>query len=228
MVASATFFDTAAAAVAGSLTAQVLLSAKGDVPAAGEAAAHDRPRVHHKPQVCRRVAAPPRRPLHLPRALLVRSDGSPHCLQVVRARAPDAVEFADGSTERVDVLLLCTGYQYHFPFLPPALFAPPPCGLTDHKAAASPPPRVGYRGSFVRPLLHHVFHADLPSLAFVGLPFKARAWQALAVTATADAAVQVAPFRLADYQAAWVARVLAGASVAAALATAPLPLAVHG
>ena len=61
-------------------------------------------------------------------------------------------EFSDGSVlEGVDVLLLCTGYEYSLDFLSPSLVA------------------VKERG--VHPVYQHLFHACWPGLTFMGLLF---------------------------------------------------------
>jgi thioredoxin reductase len=83
----------------------------------------------------------------------------------------------------IDTVLLCTGYEYHFEFLRGASFNGSPVlgdctGETHH------------HGSCVTPLAWHLFHSHIPNLSFVGLPFK------------------VVPFRLFEYQAELVARVL--------------------
>lgn len=58
------------------------------------------------------------------------------------------VVFADGSREAVDVIVWCTGYRNHFPFLCADIFAP------DENHA---------------PLYFRAFHPDRPGLYFVGL-----------------------------------------------------------
>jgi dimethylaniline monooxygenase (N-oxide forming) len=58
------------------------------------------------------------------------------------------VEFTDGSRERVDVIVYCTGYQITFPFFDDAFISAP-----DNHIA----------------LFRRVFHPDHPDLAFVGL-----------------------------------------------------------
>jgi cation diffusion facilitator CzcD-associated flavoprotein CzcO len=60
----------------------------------------------------------------------------------------DAVVFADGRREDVDLVVWCTGYRAEIPFLEPALLGPGPDRL---------------------PLYRHVFHLDAPGLMFVGL-----------------------------------------------------------
>ncbi|CAN6460764.1 unnamed protein product [Victoria cruziana] len=64
------------------------------------------------------------------------------------------VVFSDGSSVVADVVLHCTGYKYHFPFLETNGFVT----VDDN--------RVG-------PLYKHVFPPSLaPSLSFIGLPWK--------------------------------------------------------
>ncbi|MGC1214763.1 MAG: NAD(P)-binding domain-containing protein, partial [Micromonospora sp.] len=58
------------------------------------------------------------------------------------------VEFTDGRTDEVDLLVWCTGYRVEIPFLDPALLGAGPDSL---------------------PLYRHVFHLDAPGLALVGL-----------------------------------------------------------
>jgi len=82
------------------------------------------------------------------------------------------VVFTDGTRSRADVVLLATGYQMGFPFLQGAL-ANPPGNVVD--------------------LYKHVFHPNLPGLAFMGLCI------------VAGSVVPVI-----ELQARWVARVLAG------------------
>ncbi|KAL0550360.1 hypothetical protein IC582_014868 [Cucumis melo] len=65
-----------------------------------------------------------------------------------------AVVFQDGCTVSADVILHCTGYKYHFPF------------LETNGIVTVDNNRVG-------PLYKHVFPPALaPGLSFVGLPFK--------------------------------------------------------
>lgn len=63
--------------------------------------------------------------------------------------------FADGArtSEPVDTVLYCTGYNYSFPFL----------------GSDSP---VSVHENRVGPLYKHVFPTQAPTLAFVGLPWK--------------------------------------------------------
>ena len=82
------------------------------------------------------------------------------------------VVFSDGTRSRADVILLATGYNMGFPFLEGAL-ANPPGNAVD--------------------LYRHVFHPDLPGLAFLGLCI------------VAGSVIPVI-----ELQARWAARVLAG------------------
>ncbi|XP_022193189.2 flavin-containing monooxygenase FMO GS-OX5 isoform X2 [Nilaparvata lugens] len=65
----------------------------------------------------------------------------------------DSVEFQDGSVERVDVILYCTGYIYHFPFLSND------CGITVDD-------------NYVQPLYKHLFNINHPTMCFIGIPWK--------------------------------------------------------
>jgi dimethylaniline monooxygenase (N-oxide forming) len=60
----------------------------------------------------------------------------------------DEVEFVDGSRERVDVVVYCTGYRISFPFFDPGFIS-------------APGNRIG--------LFRRVLHPDIASLFFVGL-----------------------------------------------------------
>jgi thioredoxin reductase len=57
-------------------------------------------------------------------------------------------------TVQVDVIVFCTGYEYHFPFINPQV-----SNLQLH---------VGERR--VAPLVEQLWHAQVPNLAFLGLP----------------------------------------------------------
>lgn len=82
------------------------------------------------------------------------------------------VVFTDGSAIEADAIVCCTGYALRFPFLPDDL--------------------VEIKANRVE-LYKHVFHPDLPTLAFVGL-----------------CTVAGSHFPVAEMQGRWVARVLAG------------------
>ena len=84
----------------------------------------------------------------------------------------DQVVFADGSQAQADVVIFCTGYTLRFPFFPEKLIA-----IKRNRVE----------------LYRHVFHPDLPNLAFVGL-----------------CTVAGAHIPVAEIQGRWVARVLAG------------------
>lgn len=66
----------------------------------------------------------------------------------VAALDGDRVEFTDGRSDSVDLIIWCTGYRVDVPFLDPALLA---------------------GGADTLPLYRHVFHPDAPGLSFVGL-----------------------------------------------------------
>ena len=75
------------------------------------------------------------------------------CAPIVRARGAD-LELADGGWLRdVDDLLLCTGYDYAFPFL-------------------DDPELVTLEAKWVHPLWLDVVCVRAPGLAFIGLPFQ--------------------------------------------------------
>ncbi|KAL9017814.1 MAG: hypothetical protein Q9180_008748, partial [Flavoplaca navasiana] len=64
-----------------------------------------------------------------------------------------AARFADGSVERdIDVVVLCTGYTYRFPFL-----------TVIH-------PKIEEEGIATLPLYQHIFHMQYPTLAFIETP----------------------------------------------------------
>ncbi|XP_074835120.1 uncharacterized protein LOC142002704 [Carettochelys insculpta] len=69
----------------------------------------------------------------------------------VAAVAGDMVQFSNGTKQRAEVLLLCTGYRYHFPFLAPACL-----GLQLTEQA-------------VLPLYQHLLPPRCPKLFFIGL-----------------------------------------------------------
>lgn len=58
------------------------------------------------------------------------------------------VRFEDGTSERTDLIIYCTGYRVSFPFLDPGLISAPGNRL---------------------PLFHRVFKPDTPSVFFIGL-----------------------------------------------------------
>lgn len=62
-----------------------------------------------------------------------------------------SVTFLNGEEAELDVLLLCTGYHYHFPFL-------------------SSDCQVQISDERISPLYKHLVHIDHPTMAFVGIP----------------------------------------------------------
>ncbi|XP_070575792.1 uncharacterized protein [Ptychodera flava] len=60
------------------------------------------------------------------------------------------VLFTDGTSEPTDVLLLCTGYNYDFPFLTPEC-------------------NVKVVDQHITPLYKHLIHTQYPTLAFIGI-----------------------------------------------------------
>jgi dimethylaniline monooxygenase (N-oxide forming) len=66
----------------------------------------------------------------------------------IRRLDGEHVEFADGSRERVDVIVYCTGYKITFPFFADDFITAPDNHIE---------------------LFRRVFHPDVPDLAFVGL-----------------------------------------------------------
>lgn len=64
----------------------------------------------------------------------------------------DGVVFKDGSSEHIEAVLYCTGYEFTFPFL-------------------SVDSQVSCRENFVEPLYKHCLNINRPSLAFIGLIF---------------------------------------------------------
>ncbi len=67
---------------------------------------------------------------------------------IARFAGGRTVEFCDGSSEEVDLMIYCTGYKITFPFF-------------DHDLLDAPDNRI--------PLYRRVVHPDLPGLFFVGL-----------------------------------------------------------
>jgi len=82
------------------------------------------------------------------------------------------VVFTDGSDVQADAIVCCTGYALRFPFLPDGLLE-----ITENRVE----------------IYKHVFHPELPTLAFVGL-----------------CTVAGPHIPVAEMQGRWVARVLAG------------------
>lgn len=77
-------------------------------------------------------------------------------MQIEAVGSDGGVNFQDGSKILADIILHCTGYKYHFPF------------LETNGIVTVDDNRVG-------PLYKHVFPpAFAPSLSFVGLPWKVK------------------------------------------------------
>lgn len=70
----------------------------------------------------------------------------------VRQLLPDGAVLNDGDVINADALVLCTGYHYSFPFLPPE------CQVEVNA------------DNFVTPLYKHVIHCRYPTMSFVGVP----------------------------------------------------------
>lgn len=90
----------------------------------------------------------------------------------------DSAILDDGQAVKVDVLALCTGYMYLFPFLSPECR----CGVTEDQR--------------VVPLYKHLIHTHYTSLSFIGLtktivPFPAFHCQVLFVLAVLSAKLQL-------------------------------------
>jgi hypothetical protein len=83
-----------------------------------------------------------------------RESGTIERRAAIAALRPDGtLTLQDGTTvPRVDAVLLCTGYRYHFPFLGADL--------------------VRVEDNWVQPLWQDLLHAEHPNLAFVGIPFR--------------------------------------------------------
>ncbi|CAH1101681.1 unnamed protein product [Psylliodes chrysocephalus] len=62
------------------------------------------------------------------------------------------IEFVDGSSCDIDVILFCTGYRYNFPFLHES------CGIIVDN-------------NYVQPLYKHMIHMEKPTMCFIGIPF---------------------------------------------------------
>lgn len=71
----------------------------------------------------------------------------------IKSASSEGFTFLDGSTAKADALIYCTGYKFDFPFLTPEC-------------------KVEIQGRRVMPLYKHLIHTELPSICFVGLPFK--------------------------------------------------------
>ncbi|CAG9863786.1 unnamed protein product [Phyllotreta striolata] len=75
-----------------------------------------------------------------------------HMPDVKRIIGDKTVEFVNGCRRDIDVILLCTGYRYNFPFLHES------CGIT-------------MEDNFIQPLYKHMIHLEKPTLSFIGIPF---------------------------------------------------------
>ncbi|XP_021928625.1 flavin-containing monooxygenase FMO GS-OX-like 3 isoform X2 [Zootermopsis nevadensis] len=71
----------------------------------------------------------------------------------IKSASREGFTFHDDSTAEADALIYCTGYRFEFPFLTPEC-------------------KVRTEGRRVMPLYKHLIHTELPSICFVGLPFK--------------------------------------------------------
>ena len=99
------------------------------------------------------------------------------------------VQFVDGTTAKVDVLLWCTGYAYDYPFLRGTQREE----LTgDHDVSTQSAPVMVKNKRKVSNLYRQLFSIEHPSLAFVGLPYS------------------VVPFPLFNLQAKWISSVYSG------------------
>ncbi|CAG9863787.1 unnamed protein product [Phyllotreta striolata] len=75
-----------------------------------------------------------------------------HITDVKRIVGDKTVEFANGSRHDIDVIILCTGYRFKFPFLDES------CGIRiDDK--------------FIQPLYKHMIHLEKPTMCFIGIPY---------------------------------------------------------
>lgn len=68
----------------------------------------------------------------------------------VKELTQNGVLFRNGDSAEIDVLLLCTGYRFTFPFL-------------------SKECKVKIEDERVTPLYKHIFHSEYPSLSFIGI-----------------------------------------------------------
>ncbi|EME27469.1 Flavin-containing monooxygenase FMO GS-OX-like 3 [Galdieria sulphuraria] len=75
------------------------------------------------------------------------------CPTIESLEADGKILLADKSSLQVDILILCTGYEYDFPFL-------------DSSCEVFVQDRV------VLPLYRHLIHAKYPTMSFVGLPLR--------------------------------------------------------
>ena len=77
-----------------------------------------------------------------------------HLPSVTRIEADRTVHFENGESRMVDEIVLCTGYQYSFPF------------LTNESRI-----KIEAGGKHVTPLYKHMFNIVHPSMAFIGLAY---------------------------------------------------------
>ena len=68
----------------------------------------------------------------------------------VKAMTRDSVIYKDGTEEKADVLMLCTGYRYSFPY------------LSDECA-------VKIKDERITPLYKHIIHTKYPTMSFIGM-----------------------------------------------------------
>lgn len=68
-------------------------------------------------------------------------------------RPPSTFVLNDNSEVEVDSILMCTGYEFSFPFLDPSC-------------------HVQSTGKQVNPLYKHMFHTEFPTMCFIGIPFQ--------------------------------------------------------
>lgn len=93
---------------------------------------------------------------HRRRKSVIKSAGLPDNLVFVSGTShvseDGSVVLDDGSSLEVDAIILCTGYEYDFPFLSAE------CGISvcNHR---------------VQPLYKHIFNIHHPSMAFIGLNY---------------------------------------------------------
>jgi hypothetical protein len=77
-------------------------------------------------------------------------------------------EFADGSVlPGVDLVLICTGYEYSMPFLRGGASGSSPTSPQQDNKGGARLVRVEDRAVF--PVYQHLFHARFPTLTFMGL-----------------------------------------------------------
>eukprot|EP00002_Diphylleia_rotans_P010154 TRINITY_DN2055_c0_g1_i1.p1 TRINITY_DN2055_c0_g1~~TRINITY_DN2055_c0_g1_i1.p1 ORF type:complete len:412 (-),score=67.19 TRINITY_DN2055_c0_g1_i1:745-1815(-) len=77
------------------------------------------------------------------------------------------VEFEDGTTERYDFIICCTGYKYDFPFLQTTCISEE--RISSQISSIDDRVILDTDSRIVAPLYQHIFHIHNPTLAFVGL-----------------------------------------------------------